>query len=569
MHNDNINSQEILNLDLAIPSSELVFGQQLGFISYGRMYKGEWKDTNVAIKEIDFDGQISEQVFDEFKKEVLIMAQLGLQCPQLVRLIGVCFEQPYSKLSIVTELLMRGSLYRLLRDSSSILEPDWLKWKESISIARDVAIGLKFLHENGVIHQDVKSFHVLLDQHLSAKLSDYGLAAIKQANGVRPVQEESSSENEPPYSFARDIFRYGKVLLEMAMHLELKRGLTPKTPYHIPQNTPIYFSRLIEDCLTSNPADRPSATHIIEKLTRPWETAPTTPVYPRTQGDFLLFSIKALPQRPATSPLESYIIGTKTQQELAKFLHHVGYGEQDEAEKMLRAQPQLATFSGHLTDCASRDFEQITGFQYAIWALDYHMWTMIKKYLPIPQARDQVAGLNVGKWINTHGAHISWNQLITLLGTYYKENYGNFRLNWNWHKFNNFWCQEVGSAQLRLPAHVINEYSHPSRSFSPCPQWNGLDEVTLPRTGVMDWITTGDGGELGHTFAWVRATLELRSGIDPYHLYKQRLCPVENPNELLRIDHNACAELLKSRMEQAQALICELTARPVVPQLRL
>ena len=592
MHNAHINTQGILTLNLGILPSELVIGDKLGTGGFGTVYKGQRKHNAVAIKELDIRGQVSEKVLDEFKKEALIMAQLGLQCPQLVRLIGVCFEQPYR---IVMELLMRGSLYDVLRSGS--LGTDWLRWKETISIARDVAIGLEFLHENGVIHRDIKSLNVLLDQHLSAKISDYGLAKIKQTSsrsssaksavGTLPwMAPELLSEDEPQYSFASDIYGYGQVLWEMAMHRD------PKTPFAsaknaalimkkiimgplepIPPETPEYFSSLIEKCRANNPSARPTTAYIIDELTRALNAATARPriqeleagisglsvspqhsgnistasTQPVTSGSGLLLFSSASTQPPAAPRTPSprpYIISPRTHQETAKFLKHVGFGEQDEAEAMLLARPNLATLSGDLTDCAGRHFENITGFQYAVWALDYHMWTMIRKHLDIDHARIQITGLNAGSWISTHGRQISWKPLIEVLDTYVKNYNG-----WNWETCNNHWCKQVGGAQLILPAHVINEYSHPSRPLYPCPKWNGQGEAILPRTGVADWRTGGYGGELGRTFAWGRGGgYAQQSDITVDWGY----------------DHAACVELLKSRTEQAQALISELTPRPAV-----
>ena len=625
MHQAHINSQGTLTLNLGIPSSELVLGEKLGTGGYGTVYKGQRKRTAVAIKELDIRGQVSEKVLDEFKKEALIMAQLGLQCPQLVRLIGVCFEQPYR---IVMELLMKGSLYDVLR--SSTLGPDWLKWKQSIAIARDIAIGLEFLHENGVIHRDIKSLNVLLDQHLSAKISDYGLAKIKQTSsssgsaksavGTLPwMAPELLSEDEPPYSFASDIYGYGQVLWEMAMHRTpqtpfasaknpalLMRKIIMGPPEPIPGDTPIYFSSLIERCRAQTPTDRPTIAHIIDELTKALDTAPSHPTtYPRieeiesaftsihlspqhtgssspalsslesspTSEGLLLFSSQALPPRPLTPP-RPYVVTPRTQQALAQFLHHVGYGEQDEAEQLLQRNPNLAALKGTLTDCGldpktgqNRVFIDITGFQYAVLALDYHMWNMIKKYLDkinlnLARAQiqelEQIATLTDNGWIIKESAsswpNISLLSLIQALDTYIK-NYDA----WSGEQCSAHWRQQVGGAQLILPAHVINEYSHPSRPLYPCPKWNTDDDTVLPRTGVGDWRTGGNGNQLGNNFAWVRGEWRCRLEWDGHgNIY----------TDYAKQDRAAMAELLKSRTKQAQILRNIVTALPSTPSSR-
>ena len=279
--------------------------------------------------------------------------------------------------------------------------------------------------------------------------------------------------------------------------------------------------------------------------------------------------------------LHRRMISTEQQ---TKFLHHVGFGEQNEAEAMLKSTPNLAMVLGDLNDCAGRHFKKITGFQYSILALDYHMWTMIKKYLTKEDTCAQleeltrIATLNEQKgWIIISGANtdwpsISWSPLIDSLTTYVK-NYNA----WNAEQRNNHWCQQVGGAQLILPAHVINEYSHPSRPFYPCPNWSN-EEAALPRTGVADWRGTAVHSRarlLCGNFAWQRGDnlVERQSGeweTDAYldsgiylKMSKTRQCQWGENSWGRRdtrsmgpaYDLSAISELLKARTEQAQMLL--------------
>lgn len=236
--------------------------------------------------------------------------------------------------------------------------------------------------------------------------------------------------------------------------------------------------------------------------------------------------------------------------EVSKFLDHVGFGEQDEAESMLQVAPQLATLAGDLTDCAGRKFKQITGFQYAIWALDYHMWTMIKKYLDINAARSQMAGLSTGSWVSTHGTQVTWQPLITALETCARD----------YTKYSDKdFCQKIGGAQLLLPAHVISEYCHPTRSFAPIPKWTGEGEAKLPRNGSMvrgGWKSY-NGMSLGDGLYWWRANSgALGMGCS----WWIRGMGVSNTAGYAFVDGKACCELLKSRVEHARALGSQLKA---------
>ena len=98
--------------------------------------------------------------------------------------------------------------------------------------------------------------------------------------------------------------------------------------------------------------------------------------------------------------------------ELTKFLTHVVKGEQSQAEKMLKKNRHLALAPGTITDHTERTFNNITGFQYAVWALDWHMWRMIQKYLPKEAAQSQALGFTTGPWVKQHGVQTNWKNLL-------------------------------------------------------------------------------------------------------------------------------------------------------------
>ena len=100
--------------------------------------------------------------------------------------------------------------------------------------------------------------------------------------------------------------------------------------------------------------------------------------------------------RPALTPVD--------QKSLNQLLQYVAEGEQDKAEKMLKgksggllgwgeikANPDLLSHRSTVKDLSGREFKQITAFQYALWAMDWHMWTMIQKYLPQEAQAQQCA----------------------------------------------------------------------------------------------------------------------------------------------------------------------------------
>jgi hypothetical protein len=161
------------------------------------------------------------------------------------------------------------------------------------------------------------------------------------------------------------------------------------------------------------------------------------------------------------------VVKTVDAKEVKTYFEHIVWGRQDEAEAMLKINKELAFASGDITDHAKRTFKNITGFQYAVWALDWKMWTMLLSYLPSDKAAEQARGFTEGSWVKEHGEYAAWKKLTDALQTYI-DNYSK----WDSGKCNKYWVGEVGGAQFYLPIHVLQEYNNPSRPFEPCPNFS-------------------------------------------------------------------------------------------------
>lgn len=249
----------------------------------------------------------------------------------------------------------------------------------------------------------------------------------------------------------------------------------------------------------------------------------------------------------------------ETRLNISKFLSHVGLGEQHEAEEMLKQNAYLCFEYGNLIDCSKREFKNITGFQYALWALDFHMWNMILKYLPDKQAKLQVSFFKSRK---DEQIFCDWQHLINALQKYI-DNHDV----WNYDKLKSYWSSVIGGAQLLLPAHVINEYHNPLRSL------NCFVEDTyrnfLPRLGVNLWVNLMDTNglaQLGKNFAWTRGNNEIALSLlipNTQCLYTSNLLKSEE------IDKNYLQSLLSFRKEQVNMLICLMSCDIMPPRLSL
>ncbi|PNX58672.1 putative LRR receptor-like protein kinase, partial [Trifolium pratense] len=145
---------------------------QLNYIGsggYGKVYRGTLHNGQlVAVKRAQNE---SMQGGLEFKTEIELLSRVHHK--NLVSLIGFCFEQ--GEQILVYEYVVNGTLTDALSGKSGIR----LDWIRRLKIALGTARGLDYLHEQAnppIIHRDVKSTNILLDERLNAKVSDFGLS---------------------------------------------------------------------------------------------------------------------------------------------------------------------------------------------------------------------------------------------------------------------------------------------------------------------------------------------------------------------------------------------------------
>ena len=142
---------------------------------------------------------------------------------------------------------------------------------------------------------------------------------------------------------------------------------------------------------------------------------------------------------------------------------------------------------------------------------------------------------------------VSWQHLTDALQVYIYNSHP-----WTMEQSRNHWRLQVGSAQLILPAHVINEYCRPDRSFFPCPTFN---EIDLPREGVSNWHVATGNAKLGVTFAWLRGAMDVVSADEAKDMTVW--CACMNASDL-----NAINALFTVRTEQRIQLISSVTQVP-------
>uniref|UniRef100_A0ACD5XCG9 Uncharacterized protein n=1 Tax=Avena sativa TaxID=4498 RepID=A0ACD5XCG9_AVESA len=142
---------------------DLLIGERIDIGSYWEVYRADWNGTEVALKKF-LDQDLWGVVVEEFKCEVRIMSRL--RHPNIVLFLGYVAQPP--NLSIVTEYVPRGSLYRLLHTTHCLLDE-----AHRLKMAFDVAKGMNYLHSSypTIVHRDLKSSNVLVDKNWTVKVT--------------------------------------------------------------------------------------------------------------------------------------------------------------------------------------------------------------------------------------------------------------------------------------------------------------------------------------------------------------------------------------------------------------
>ncbi|KAD6118658.1 hypothetical protein E3N88_09929 [Mikania micrantha] len=264
------------------------FQNEIGRGGFGRVFHGSVGNNQVAVKMLS---ESSSQGYKEFQAEVKLLMEI--HHTNITSLVGYCDDNNHK--GIMYDFMANGNLGKHLFAGN----PNVLSWERRIQIGCDAAEGLAYLHHGcspPIVHRDVKSSNILLNEGFQAKLADFGLSrsyptedasyvsSLKVAGTAGYLDPEYHSTNR--LTEKTDVYSFGVVLLELITgRRALSDGINivnwVKSPFekgnvetiidsrlegHFDINTAWKMAETAMDCVSNPSVQRPTMNDVVVDL---------------------------------------------------------------------------------------------------------------------------------------------------------------------------------------------------------------------------------------------------------------------------------------------------------------
>ena len=272
---ENIEIEKVLEEEIRF--EELVFPEDalIGSGAFGEVKKAFWRKTLVSVKFLKKEAENIEKQMKPFIEEYNLLKQL--RHPNiLLYLGGNITTSPYF---LVTEFCENGNLFQFLHGKDA---PD-LEDIERLNLALEIAQGINYLHSFNppILHRDLKSLNILLDNNYVAKIADFGWAKLREEHMTKlrgtfqwmapeVITNENYTEKADVYSFGIILWEFwskdppykGMKAKEVGIKVKNNKNFRPTIPDNVPQE----IVELIKCCWDADPEKRPSFLDIINYI---------------------------------------------------------------------------------------------------------------------------------------------------------------------------------------------------------------------------------------------------------------------------------------------------------------
>nr|XP_009859368.1 interleukin-1 receptor-associated kinase 4 [Ciona intestinalis] len=233
---------------------------------------GDSLERKIAIKRLKLDTpEFATAITEQFKKEVHVISEL--QHENILPLMGYSCDGP--ELCLVYDYMFNGSLSSSLE--SCRLGKVVLLVGQRLEIAKGSSNGISYLHEQKLIHRDIKSSNILLDSNMKPRISDFGLirststktvdlTSTKTTNPIGTMVYMSPEAFKGVVSYSMDVYSFGVVLLE------LLTGLPVLDENRDPSHLPMFIEESMEE-------DETSLSMFADTRAGPWSNGVDDSIY--------------------------------------------------------------------------------------------------------------------------------------------------------------------------------------------------------------------------------------------------------------------------------------------------
>ncbi|CAM0910717.1 unnamed protein product [Alopecurus aequalis] len=259
--------------DCEIDSNMLTMTEKIASGSYADLYRGTFSGYDVCVKILRITHFNSPSEV-EFLQQALILRRINNE--NILKFYGTWTgQQKY--FGIVTEYMPGGNLYDFLHKQNGVLGLLLI-----LKIAIQISKGMEYLHQNSIIHRDLKTANILIGLHNQVvKIADFGVARLGSQEGHMTAETGTyrwmapEIINHKPYDHKADIFSFAIVLWELITlkvpydnmtPLQAALGVRQGFRLEIPPGTHLGLSGLIEQCWDEDPDVRPVFAEITVQL---------------------------------------------------------------------------------------------------------------------------------------------------------------------------------------------------------------------------------------------------------------------------------------------------------------